>query len=110
MELGTGGVPPFISKLFDILTQATDADCIKWGQKGDSIIVTDQSTRANPVPQEPQYAPSRWLATSHSFCLEPIPFSPSTACRVRRSRQPNLHVKFYHATSNTTTSAPSYDS
>ena len=40
---------PFISKLYEILSTATPADCIKWGAASDTIVVTDQAKFAREV-------------------------------------------------------------
>ena len=40
---------PFISKLFEIITKAKEDDCIKWGARGDTIVVTDPVAFARNV-------------------------------------------------------------
>ena len=47
------GLTPFINKLFEIITNATVDDHIKWGPRGDTIIVTDPVifALANPTPE-----------------------------------------------------------
>ena len=45
----TQALAPFISKLYEIISTAAPADCIKWGPLGDTIVVTDQSKFAREV-------------------------------------------------------------
>ena len=40
---------PFVGKLYEILSRATDEDCIQWGPNGDTIVVTDQAKFAREV-------------------------------------------------------------
>ena len=42
----------FVLQLFDIMTNATEEDCIKWGSGKDTILVTDPATfAANVLPR-----------------------------------------------------------
>jgi len=43
------GAAPFVSKLFDIISNASLEDSIRWGPAGDSIIITDANKFAKDV-------------------------------------------------------------
>ena len=46
---GLSSLAPFISKLFEMISKATDSDYIKWGPSGNTLIVTDPAAFARDV-------------------------------------------------------------
>ena len=70
------GSAPFISKLYEIITNAADDTCIKWGSAGNTIVVTDQVKFAKD--ELPRYFKHDNI---RSFVRQCVPRGPNCGAR-----------------------------
>ena len=46
---GSSSMAPFLTKLFQIVSQTTTDHCIQWTPKGDSFVISDPDTFARDI-------------------------------------------------------------